>query len=499
VISSLSVENVRLFSGERWDFPLPRLTVFCGTNSAGKSTLLKVPLALRQTQSAASGAARHGTLRLGGPQVDLGGFNALVAQHDLDLPLGLGLSIPHRMPTDTAKWLRQLWDGPPTAVERPRRTSELKTVEFSSWFCFRAEPEGKPHDHALARSVFSLTDGVKPLLRWTIEPEGDGFRLLLPRVYFEAEFRGYGAYQFEDPDSAKKDTASIGLRLRGLLPDTVLATVSMSAETDSFERALPLPRELAAPLQTLEHALRQIHYLGPLRTPASRFYVASGDVQTALDSAGEFLPHVLRDRAGEDLVAPLPSGELEEVSLAHAVGSWLTYLRTGDTRGTEEVEIKIEATRSVLVELDVRASTGAGMHPLADSGFGYSQVLPILVRGLLAGPDDTLVIEQPELHLHPALQVRLAYFFTALARADRQVILETHSEHLVNAIRVFAAEDASGEIARVTSILYIDASNQPPILHNMGLRRDGTVPEWPRQFFGEALELSARLLRAQRV
>jgi predicted ATPase len=147
--------------------------------------------------------------------------------------------------------------------------------------------------------------------------------------------------------------------------------------------------------------------------------------------------------------------------------------------------------------LFLKSTTGSQSHAVADSGFGYSQVLPIIVRCLLAGEGDSILIEQPELHLNPALQVRLAEFFIAISRAGRQIVLETHSEHIVNALRVAAAEDPSGTIATSIAMYYV-ASGDRPKLHELHVQPDGTVPDWPTEFFGEALALSGRLLRAQR-
>jgi predicted ATPase len=120
------------------------------------------------------------------------------------------------------------------------------------------------------------------------------------------------------------------------------------------------------------------------------------------------------------------------------------------------------------------------------------------VGGLLADPGNTFIVEQPELHLNPSLQVRLAEFFISMVRAGKQVLVETHSEHIVNAIRVLTAEDESGFMSERSRIYFIDTSGAKPAVHELSVQKDGTVPEWPRYFFGEAVELTGRLLRAQK-
>jgi predicted ATPase len=90
--------------------------------------------------------------------------------------------------------------------------------------------------------------------------------------------------------------------------------------------------------------------------------------------------------------------------------------------------------------------------------------------------------------------VRLAEFVVGLGRAGKQVILETHSEHIVNAIRVLAAESSDPVEC---GVFFIDTSDGVPRIVSLTVAEDGTVSGWPRGFFGEAALLRGRLLRAQ--
>jgi predicted ATPase len=176
-------------------------------------------------------------------------------------------------------------------------------------------------------------------------------------------------------------------------------------------------------------------------------------------------------------------------------------LRTGETKQEQrnlEKEIEIATTKDVMIEFKLRSNFSETSHALMDSGVGYSQVLPILVKSLLAEKGTTLIIEQPELHLNPALQVRLAEFFIAMTRAGKQILIESHSEHIVNAIRVLAAEDETGDVAKRSAIFYIDNVENLPRVFSLSIQEDGSVPEWPSTFFGEAATMTSRLLRAQK-
>jgi len=185
-------------------------------------------------------------------------------------------------------------------------------------------------------------------------------------------------------------------------------------------------------------------------------------------------------------------------TLEAALNVWLHYLRAGTVDGgNKSGELQIKDIKGVLLEAELASNTGMEKHALADSGFGYSQVLPIIAKTIMAPPGSTILIEQPELHLNPALQVRIADFFVSMSRANKQFLIETHSEHLVNALRTAAAEDLQGDVSRSISIYYIESKRVVPKVLRLELKEDGTIEDWPPDFFGDALQLSSRLLKAQ--
>jgi len=70
---------------------------------------------------------------------------------------------------------------------------------------------------------------------------------------------------------------------------------------------------------------------------------------------------------------------------------------------------------------------------------------------------------------------------------------------LIDAFRARAAEDASGKIANASMVLFLDCAENKPVLHDLRVKEDGTIPEWPLSFFGEGPSVSARILKAQRL
>jgi predicted ATPase len=135
---------------------------------------------------------------------------------------------------------------------------------------------------------------------------------------------------------------------------------------------------------------------------------------------------------------------------------------------------------------------------IQDVGFGVSQVLPIIVAGLMAGNESLLILEQPEIHLHPRLQAGIADFLIDLAQLGRRVLIETHSDHLINRLRRRAAEDSSGKISDYLQIAFVQRDYVTLESSVEALRVDdsGTVMNWPPSFLGDTADELAAILKA---
>lgn len=519
------MENVRVFEGTGWSFNLAPLTVFCGTNSAGKSTIFRTLPLLRQSLSLDE--PRPGRLKFAGNLVDLGSYAAFVSNGDTSRNFSITIEIDGKIEESTLRFLRRLRertsqpDGDITKQDIPVVSNEASNVaKFHFDFVADAKETSKPKPHALLRSAnFDLISGAGTLLSWSVFADGStegtgtstGYKIRIPRRYF-VEVGGHNLIDVADKDNS--EDLELSAFLVNIIPQFVLGKPKKKrgkgkSQAKKQKRAspeawalVPLPPTMNSMINQLRQELGRVSYLGPLRAAATRYYLAGEEEAPGVDATGQFAPHILRDKLEETVRCPNPNelASPKEQKLLDALSNWLRYLRTGESNidPSPEKDISVDVTMRVLVELSIMSSAGTGRYPMVDSGFGYSQVLPVMLQGLLAAPHSTLIVEQPELHLHPAVQVRFAEFLVALMRSEKQVILETHSEHIVNAIRVLAAEDQSGVIAAKTAICFIDGTCAPPVVHDLSVRPDGTVPNWPRSFFGEAANLAGRLLRAQR-
>jgi predicted ATPase len=136
------------------------------------------------------------------------------------------------------------------------------------------------------------------------------------------------------------------------------------------------------------------------------------------------------------------------------------------------------------VTLGLRTSPDTDFHRPVHVGFGLTQVLPIVIAALSAAKGDLLLVENPEVHLHPAGQSLMGQFLAAVAHAGVQVIVETHSDHVLNGVRraVKTAVLPSEHVA----IHYFRArpagENQ---VESPQINVNGEIDSWPEGFFDQ--------------
>lgn len=118
-------------------------------------------------------------------------------------------------------------------------------------------------------------------------------------------------------------------------------------------------------------------------------------------------------------------------------------------------------------------------------GFGYSYILPIIVAGLVAKYGEILIIENPEAHLHPGAQSRLAEFLARVASMGVQVFVESHSDHILNGLRVCVKKETLQP--EDVQIFYFDndENSSSPKIFTPQIDKDGRIEEWPDGFFDE--------------
>ncbi len=133
-------------------------------------------------------------------------------------------------------------------------------------------------------------------------------------------------------------------------------------------------------------------------------------------------------------------------------------------------------------ELKVQAKSGGAWASVVDVGFGISQFLPVLVADKQLSKNSTLVLAQPEIHLHPNVQAKLAdYFVRQVNNKGKRYIIETHSEYLLNRLRLMIVK---GEIsAEDVAVYYLENTSKGTNKYTINFTKDGQIKNAPKGFF----------------
>lgn len=226
----------------------------------------------------------------------------------------------------------------------------------------------------------------------------------------------------------------------------------------------------------------KIRYLGPLRADpqASQKFSPSSELDD-VGTKGEYAGAVYdaNQRLMIDWYNPYTQ-QVEKDTLRVALDNWAHYLGVAE-------RIQIETAGQSGVSWQVVHAQGHRPLPLSAVGVGVSQVLPILVMGLLAPKDTLLLVEQPELHLHPRVQARLGDFFMGLAKCSKQCLIETHSENLISQLRYHIVA-AGGQQQSDCKIYFVEQDQQGAARFDpIEISPEGNILNWPEGFFDETM------------
>lgn len=311
------------------------------------------------------------------------------------------------------------------------------------------------------------------------------------------------------PDSSDDDEAAPARALRphnrralDLLENDAVAArfsdflVGLGERAGESQNVLVPSRGVAARLldgatSELRQFLSSIRYLGPLRHDPTTGPQRSGAFAGGRDigTRGEHAAPVLYAQRDRMILCPELDGRAERRPLGVALQQWARYLGVVD-------EVSAVDQGRPGIEMFVRPEGLDRDVDLTNVGVGVSQVLPVLLLCLLTEPGQMVLLEQPELHLHPAMQQRLGDFLLECARTGRQLLVETHSEHIINRLRLRAAEDPGDANVDLFSIVFADRTDGQTTFRPVHANRFGGIDEWPEGFFDQTVGETREILKA---
>lgn len=550
MLTAIRIGNFKAFA-ETQRIPVRPLTLIYGANSSGKSSVLHSMVLARHAQE--TGDLDVHRTNVGGESVDLGGFRQYVHRREANRRVEWAMdldtsSFKDRLaglfaPVKQVTMLLHLGIGLDDQDRPlPESVPEIHTYELladgQSLLRMSRRRDGKlqldrlDHEHPVFREVIKALVLLSTTTE-TIHPEDfegvdEAIAELVPGVVAKST-------KFLPDGLAESNVFSPGEQPRLFTISKARRKEDLSAAVRSF-----LPRKIDEILrgvgQVVTDELSRLKYLGPLRSYPPRhlafsqhhdpnWYAGGGyawdvirrdaNVRKLVNewlSAPDRLqtPYelILRDLVGIDqLEGPLVDG-LEQIN-AEGLAIEPDYDDEPTPTGAYPVIKDPEAEAAKLRDL-IRASDIDKLNELImidrrsntvvshrDVGIGVSQVLPILV-GAYASRNQIVAIEQPEIHLHPALQADLGDVFiqSALGEGKNRFLIETHSEHLLLRVMRRMRETSNGElpegIPQITpkdvTVLYVEPDGSRSIVREMPLNEQGElVKAWPGGFFEEGL------------
>lgn len=237
--------------------------------------------------------------------------------------------------------------------------------------------------------------------------------------------------------------------------------------------------------------VNHVRHLGPIRVEPKPLYglseAASGN---SVGASGEYTAALLDTYGGRIVDCPKHgTDEVVRATLSDSVDYWLGTLGLLSS-------VAVQERGKLGYEINLRIQGVKKSLDLTAVGVGVSQALPVIVQGLVAPAGSLVMFEQPELHLHPDVQAAVADFCIALARSGRQIILETHSEYLVNRIRLRAVEDLASTIPDLVRLHFVEREDGQTSVRPVQLTSFGGLKDWPAGFMDQSAKEAEAIIQA---
>jgi len=442
MLRQLRVQNFKIWRNTG-NIQMAPITLFFGANSSGKSSIGQLLMMLKQTVESPD---RKAVFYPGGKNsaVQLGSYQEMVYR---------------RNPDNNISFEYQ-WDFQNSLQIKDPITNQIYSGDFLAFEA--AVGIGDKQKYSLVVDHFKyklMGNGKLTLAVWLERKTGT-------KAEYKADAEQYTLVRKKMRAWSLKDA----VRFYGF-PDEVVAYY----QNADFVQELNLRHE------KLFHSL---FYLGPLRTKTERLYSWSG---VNPESVGF---------SGENTVAAILSARNRKISLGYKrlarPFEGIIALKLKEMGLIEEFKVNPISEQRQEYEVKVRTKGSKDWVDLPDVGFGVSQVLPVLVQCFYAPPGSIILMEQPEIHLHPSAQSALADVMIDVISsrengADRniQLIIETHSEHFLRRLQRRIAEDVVQQ--EKVSAYFANITKTPATLEPLQIDLFGNIQNWPDNFFGDEM------------
>ena len=249
-----------------------------------------------------------------------------------------------------------------------------------------------------------------------------------------------------------------------------------ASEAPSTLRHL-LPPNTDGAVSPVAERLRGLTYITAERVGPQEAYPLEDPYDVVVGAKGEHAVSVLHWGRDEPILSELALPGAPR-TLLRQVQARMRTLFPGCSVDLQQVP------QTNAVTLGLRTSDETGFHRPMHTGFGLTQTLPIAVAALSAKAGALLLVENPEVHLHPAAQASMGQFLADVAGAGVQVVVETHSDHVLNGIRRAVK---TGRLAADEVLIHFfrPRSDDEAQVHSPTLDAGGNIDVWPKGFFDQ--------------
>jgi predicted ATPase len=443
MLENLNVNNFKAW--EELNVQLKRVTGLFGSNSSGKSSILQFLLMLKQTKIATD---RGLVLDFGGQDqlINLGGFQDMIHNRDKTkiLTWTLEWSLDSKLDINNPSGDRR------DILESSSRIGLHSKVyqQGSSLICDLLK-------YDFGKQSFSISPKKLGSKEYQLNSEGSEFKFVR---------------------NQSRVWALPGPLKTHLFPDQAKTYFKNSNFLGEFEAQYEL-------------LMNSIYYLGPLRDHPRREYPWSGARPNDVGSRGEYTVAAILAATLKEEKRNLGRGTRYK-SFQEMIAYWLKELGLIHSFTIEEI-----GSGANLYRASVKRDAKSPSVLLTDVGFGVSQVLPALVLLYYVPEGSTVLMEQPEIHLHPSVQSGLADIILKVASTrNLQVIVESHSEHMLRRFQRRIAEAVYP--IDLVNLYFCSNSNGKSELADLKLNIFGEIQNWPHNFFGDEMTEIAETRKA---
>jgi len=434
MLRKISLQNFKCW--QALDIDLAPITLFFGSNSSGKTAILQSLLMLKQT---ARGFDPKQHINFGGSDrdyFDLGSYRDLVWGHQIDTKVGLTLQWNPDSGID--------WQTHVAGMARPvlrRRIDSSMFIEYAiNW---------------------RLLDNIRiENLSYRTLPSGTSAENVRVEIIENGRYAATIQKDFDDEyPFVQKEPVSTPESCY-VLPREIVTDYPIDVRR--------LARFYA---REFEKLMDSVLYLGPVRQRPERHYLWTGNEPKLIEPSGI------------NTIEMLISSARSDYTLLAKVQEKLKLLALVDSFGVKPIdkhERRYEAT----------ATIGGVQSSLVNVGFGLSQALPVITMLLSAPAGSIVLLEQPELHLHPNAQSALAdLLLYAAEQCGLQLIVESHSEHILRRLqrRVAEAQPAFATPANI-KMYFCQTGDAGSAISEVEIDRFGQIGNWPEKFLGDISE-----------